>query len=97
MTGNGLLTRYVGESVSRCSLILARFSRPHSSDCAVSEHVQLIDALERGCADEARRLMDHHIGAVQERALIERIPHGGRKLHSVLDGYARQVLNEGAP
>jgi DNA-binding GntR family transcriptional regulator len=97
MTGNGLLTRYVGESVSRCSLILALYSRPHSSDCAVSEHVQLIDALERGRADEARRLMDHHIGAVQERALIDRIPRRERKLHGVLDGYARQVLNEGEP
>ena len=45
MTGNALLLRYVQEASSRCSLILAIYGRPHSSECAVSEHRQLIEAL----------------------------------------------------
>ena len=47
MTGNAMLARYVNEVVSRCSLILAIYGRPHSSDCAVTEHRELIEALRR--------------------------------------------------
>ena len=38
MTGSPVLARYVSEVSSRCGLILALYSRPHSSECAVSEH-----------------------------------------------------------
>ncbi|MGL4810861.1 MAG: GntR family transcriptional regulator [Beijerinckiaceae bacterium] len=96
MTGNTLLTRYIGEVVSRCSLILALYARPHSSDCAVNEHAQLIDALSRGDAAKARHLMDHHIGAVQERALIERRANGEQMLRTVLNSYAARLATEGS-
>lgn len=97
MTGNALLARYVGEVASRSSLILALYGRPHSSDCAVNEHVQLIEALEAGRADEARRLMEHHIGAVQERALIRPAPAGEHQLGTVLKDYAHRVQREAMP
>jgi DNA-binding GntR family transcriptional regulator len=96
MTGNTLLVRYVSELASRCSLILALYGRPHSSDCAVNEHVQLIEALVGGRAQEARRLMEHHIGAVQERALIERSSGSDQKLRKVLDSYAQRIRTEDA-
>lgn len=70
MTGNALLLRYVQEVSSRCSLILAIYGRPHSSECAVSEHRQLIAALVAGDAARAAELMDHHLQAVVSRALI---------------------------
>lgn len=92
LTGNALLARYVGEVTSRCSLILALYGRPHSADCAISEHAQLIDALGKGRADEARRLMEHHIGAVQERALIERAATGEQKLRQVLGRYSNDTV-----
>lgn len=94
MTGNALLVRYIGEVVSRCSLILALYARPHSSDCAVSEHARLIEALEAGRVEEARQLMEHHIGAVQERALIERAPEGEQRLRQVLADYAQTIRGE---
>lgn len=96
MTGNALLARYVGELASRSSLILALYGRPHSSDCAVTEHVQLIEALVGGRVEEARRLMEHHIGAVQERALIERSSGGDQKLRRILDSYAQRIRTEDA-
>lgn len=68
LTGNRLLARYVAETVSRCSLILALYGRPHSADCAVSEHRQIIEALRRKDAAEAERLMIDHLGSVEERA-----------------------------
>lgn len=83
MAGNALLQRYVSETVSRCSLILALHGRPHSSECGIHEHRQVIEALRTGKEDEAARLMDHHVGAVEARALIqeaERAPDLGEIL-----------------
>src|SRR6185295_19392751 len=45
MTGSPVLARYVSELSSRCGLILALYSRPHSSECAVNEHRAVISAL----------------------------------------------------
>lgn len=88
MTGNALLARYVSEVTSRCSLILALYGRPHSSECAVNEHAQLIDALEAGRSEDACRIMEHHIGAVQERAHIDNTPRNEQRLKSILSHYA---------
>lgn len=90
MTGNALLLRYVQEASSRCSLILAIYGRPHSTECAVSEHRQLIDALRAGDAARAADLMDHHLRAVVTRALLS--PRIERDIRDVLAPYA---LSEG--
>jgi DNA-binding GntR family transcriptional regulator len=68
-SGNHLLHRYVTELVSRCSLILALYGRPHSSECAIHEHSELIRALGLGDREKAAALMEHHLGAVEQRAL----------------------------
>lgn len=47
-TGSPVLARYVSELSSRCGLILALYSRPHSSECAVNEHRAIISALAAG-------------------------------------------------
>lgn len=70
LTGNQLLIRYVNETVSRCSLILALYGVLHSTECAVSEHRGIIDALRRGDPECAERLMVGHLGAVAERAEV---------------------------
>lgn len=88
MTGNALLIRYVAEVVSRCSLILAIYGRPHSSDCAVSEHRELIEALTRGDEARALDLMDHHLGAVMNRALLARPVEPDLK--DILAAYGRE-------
>ncbi|MET0528332.1 MAG: GntR family transcriptional regulator [Microvirga sp.] len=95
MTGNALLSRYVGEIVSRSSLILALYGRPHSSECAVSEHRQLVEALACGDASKAAELMKHHLGAVQERALIKYEANGEKAFRTVLAQYAGVIRSEG--
>ena len=87
MTGNGLLARYVGEVASRFGLILALYGRPHSSECAVSEHRAIIDALESGNAERADALMQDHLDAVAGRALIQMKPHKRRELRDILAAY----------
>lgn len=90
MTGNALLLRFVKEVSSRCSLILAIYGRPHSSECAVSEHRRLIGALGKGDAAQAAHLMDQHLQAVAARALLA--PRGQSDVRQVLAPYA---LSEG--
>lgn len=87
MTGNALLLRYVLEVSSRCSLILAIYGRPHSSECAVSEHRQIIEALRAGDAAQAAALMDHHLQAVATRALLA--PRVEADVLDLLTPYAR--------
>ena len=72
MTGNATLIRYVNELVARSSLILALYGRPHSSECAISEHRQLLEALKVGDAATATQLMTHHLESVTTRALLTR-------------------------
>src|SRR3954467_12911822 len=67
MTGSPVLTRYVSEVSSRCGLILALYSRPHSSECAVNEHRSVITALAAGDAKRASAVMAEHLEAVANR------------------------------
>ncbi len=87
LAGSELLNRYVNEVVSRSSLILALYGRPHSSECAVNEHSMLIDALERGETDVAMRIMDEHLVAVATRGLLESDTKRERSLQDILSAY----------
>lgn len=89
MTGNQLLIRYVTEVVSRCSLILAMYGRPHSADCGVDEHRQIVDALARGDANRANELMDGHLASVASRAMLEAKPE--RDIRDLLAPYAAKI------
>lgn len=89
MTGNQLLIRYVTEVVSRCSLILAMYGRPHSADCGVDEHAEIISALEKGDAAGAMHLMDRHLECVAGRALLEARPEND--IRDLLAPYAAKV------
>ena len=91
MTGNPLLERYLAEVVTRCSLILAVYGRPHSSDCACSEHHALIDALRKGDVPTAVRLMSDHLDGIERRALIPEVVRDSRDLACVLSRYAQDV------
>ncbi len=82
--GNRLLTRYVTEVVSRCSLILALYGRAHSSECAVSEHRELIASLAAGDRAAAVAFMERHLSAVEDRALFKSEDPDGADLATLL-------------
>ena len=96
MSGNGLLRRYLGEVVSRCSLILALYGRPHSADCAVNEHREIVAALRGRNADAAIAVMDHHLGSVENRALLDQGRDAQFDLGAVLSRYV-QAADTGSP
>lgn len=96
MTGSPVLTRYVSEVSSRCGLILAIYSRPHSSECAVSEHRTIIASLAAGDAKGASKAMVEHLEAVANRALIVPGPPRNRDLKDILASYSDEPLERGA-
>lgn len=96
MTGSPVLTRYVSEVSSRCGLILALYSRPHSSECAVNEHRAVISALAEGDAARAASVMDEHLEAVAGRALIVAPPAKSRDLKDILASYSDIPPHSGA-
>lgn len=91
MAGNALLRRYLGEVVSRCSLILALYGRPHSADCAVNEHREIVAALRARDADAAVGVMDRHLGSVEHRALLDQDRDARFDLGAVLARYVEAV------
>ena len=88
LTENDILSRYVTELVSRSSLILSLYGRPHSPDCAVSEHRELITALANGDREKAGSLMLHHIDAITTRALLK--SQTEKDFPDLLAAYARE-------
>ena len=91
LSDNALLLRYLAEVVSRCSLILALYGRPHSSECAINEHREIIDALRRRDESAATALMDRHIGSVERRALLADAANSERDLGAILSSYTSAV------
>ncbi|CAN7545457.1 GntR family transcriptional regulator [Rhizobium sp. LjRoot254] len=87
LTDNDVLARYVTELVSRSSLILSLYGRPHSSDCAVSEHREIIQALVNSDRKKACSLMEEHIDAITTRALLKGNPE--KDFPDLLVAYAR--------
>lgn len=90
LTGNRVLARYVSEVVLRCSLIMAMYAKSHSSDCAVDEHSQLIAAIRAGDTERAIHLMDHHLGAVADRAELEEKPDS---ITTILARYGKELAS----
>jgi len=89
--GNPLLLRYISEVVSRCSLIMALYALPHSSDCAVNEHHELLDAFRAGDVGRAVDLMGRHVAGVERRALPSEEENGPASLSDILGRYADPI------
>ncbi|WP_269584702.1 GntR family transcriptional regulator [Roseibium sp. Sym1] len=90
LTENPVLIGYITQLVSRCSLILALYGRPHATDCAVNEHRDVVTALREGNVDEAVRLMDHHVSLVESRALNDE-DRSGPALSEILSRHAGEI------
>ncbi|RYE61933.1 MAG: GntR family transcriptional regulator [Oxalobacteraceae bacterium] len=93
LTGSKLLIDFISQIVSRSSLILARFGRPHSAECGIDEHIQLIEALKNLDQIEATRIMDHHLHAVEDRAKVDEQDDGP----DILEILSRYIVTEDHP
>jgi len=67
LAGNHVLLRFMGELVSRCSLIIALYETPGSAMCENDEHQDLATLIEQGQVQQATHLIDHHLLAIEAR------------------------------
>jgi DNA-binding GntR family transcriptional regulator len=95
MTNSPILIRYVSEVAYRCCLTLSLYSRPHSSECAINEHRNIIAALAKGDETTVMGLMHSHLDSVANRALVTPAPQRGRDLHDILAPYTESENRTG--
>ena len=69
---NPILERYLTELMSRCSLIVALYEPPGHAACEHGEHAAVVDAIARGDADAAVRLMEAHLLVLEANVVLER-------------------------
>ena len=67
LSGNAVLQRFMGELVSRCSLIIALYETPGSAMCENDEHQDLATLIEQGKVNQAIHLIEHHLLAIEAR------------------------------
>lgn len=76
LLGNEVLAQLLEDLLSRCSLIALMYQSAHSAEHSADEHVAIVDAIERRDAKSAARLMDKHLGNVQQNLQINpRVGH----------------------
>ncbi len=61
LSRNPILQRYLAETVSRCSLIVALHEPPGNAACEHDEHERIVECIARGDAEQAAALMDAHL------------------------------------
>jgi len=67
LAGNPILQRYLVETVSRCSLIVALHEPPGNAACEHAEHERIVDCIAHGDAASAVALMDSHLRDLERR------------------------------
>lgn len=65
MAGNSLIARHLREIESLTALVIILYDGPNNPSCPSHEHADLADAIERGDAQAAARLMTAHLDHVE--------------------------------
>lgn len=66
VSGNTVLTRMIGELVTRTSLIVGLFGESGRSTCPDGDHAEILGAIEAGDAVLAENLVCHHLKHIQD-------------------------------
>jgi DNA-binding GntR family transcriptional regulator len=67
LSRNPILQRYLGELLSRCSLIVALHEPGGHASCEHDEHARIVDCIASGDVDGAVRAMDEHLQELEQR------------------------------
>lgn len=71
LANNPLLERYLVETVSRCSLIVALHEPPGHAACEHDEHERIVDCIASGDAEGAVRLMSQHLHDLERHLALD--------------------------
>lgn len=78
---NPLLQRYLVETVSRCSLIVALHELPGNAACEHDEHERIVESIARGDAAGATALMEAHLRDLERHLSIDDAPKARSLAH----------------
>jgi DNA-binding GntR family transcriptional regulator len=67
LSRNPILQRYLGELLSRCSLIVALHEPGGHASCEHDEHARIVDCIASGDTEGAVRAMDDHLQELEQR------------------------------
>lgn len=67
LAGNSVLRDFLEELLGRTPLVVLSFTTLDAHNCALDEHSAIVDAIERGEAGTAVRLMSAHIRHLEQR------------------------------
>jgi DNA-binding GntR family transcriptional regulator len=67
---NPTLQRYLGELLSRCSLIVALHEPGGHASCEHDEHARIVDCIASGDTEGAVRAMDDHLQELEQRICL---------------------------
>jgi DNA-binding GntR family transcriptional regulator len=73
LLGNEVLARLIADLLSRSQLISLMYQSSHSAEHSQSEHVEIVEALQRRDGRAAARLMEQHITSVERNLRLD--PH----------------------
>lgn len=79
-----VLGDFLRELVARSSLVIALYGHRGRSDCGDAEHAGLIEALRRGDAEGAVRLMTEHLNHIEADLDLDRKDRGALPLGKLL-------------
>jgi DNA-binding GntR family transcriptional regulator len=88
MAGNDVIARFLGELISRSSLVLAIHGRHNASECGLDEHREILDALKARDPRAAATAMTRHLNQIVERTNLGRKRRAPRDVIDVLSRYA---------
>jgi DNA-binding GntR family transcriptional regulator len=74
LAGNPILQRYLAETISRCSLIVALHEPPGNAACEHDEHSRIVDCIAKGDAAGAVGLMDAHLRDLERHLALDHAP-----------------------
>ena len=81
LAGNPILQRYLVETVSRCSLIVALHEPPGNAACEHDEHERIVECIGRRDVAGAVAVMDTHLRDLEHHLSLEGAPQARGLAH----------------
>jgi DNA-binding GntR family transcriptional regulator len=74
ITGNAALVTHIKRLIAQTSLMIGLYDVSGSNTCSFHEHLEILAAIEKGRYEEAEKLMDEHIVALERQLRLDEKP-----------------------
>ncbi len=93
ISGNSVLTEFLGKVVARLSLVMALYEDEHHDDCGTDHHRAILSAVRDKDLKRAQNLMDVHLMDIESRVRLTQY-HGDRhSFEAVLANFSSRAVS----